>query len=105
MGSCISYIIFYEPNDFSLDYVVCNKWSIVYTIYNKMFLNFISSLIDQENLNSKSYLSTIKMQVLENLRYIQHAPSVQMQEVSANRELKCLQLDTFFVQKPIWHAD
>ncbi|XP_034932831.1 histone deacetylase 17-like [Populus alba] len=35
-----------------------------------------------ENLNSKSYLSTIKMQVLENLRCIQHAPSVQMQEVS-----------------------
>ncbi|KAJ6967087.1 hypothetical protein NC652_004598 [Populus alba x Populus x berolinensis] len=34
-----------------------------------------------ENLNSKSYLSTIKMQVLENLRCIQHAPSVQMQEV------------------------
>ncbi|KAI9195008.1 hypothetical protein LWI28_010780 [Acer negundo] len=34
-----------------------------------------------ENLNSKSYLSTIKMQVLENLRSIQHAPSVQMQEV------------------------
>ncbi|KAH9660075.1 Histone deacetylase [Citrus sinensis] len=39
------------------------------------------SLIEQENLNSKSYLSTIKMQVLENLRSIQHAPSVQMQEV------------------------
>lgn len=34
-----------------------------------------------ENLNSKSYLSTIKMQVFENLRYIQHAPGVQMQEV------------------------
>ncbi|KAF3779053.1 Histone deacetylase 9 [Nymphaea thermarum] len=34
-----------------------------------------------ENLNSKSYLSTIKMQVLENLRCIQHAPGVQMQEV------------------------
>ncbi|MBA0684004.1 hypothetical protein Goari_025621 [Gossypium aridum] len=34
-----------------------------------------------ENLNSKSYLSTIKMQVLENLRSIQHAPGVQMQEV------------------------
>ncbi|XP_073265103.1 putative histone deacetylase 10 [Populus alba] len=34
-----------------------------------------------ENLNSKSYLSTIKMQVLENIRCIQHAPSVQMQEV------------------------
>ncbi|CAJ2646957.1 unnamed protein product [Trifolium pratense] len=27
-----------------------------------------------ENLNSKSYLSSIKMQVLENLRCIQHAP-------------------------------
>ncbi|RVX02393.1 Histone deacetylase 9 [Vitis vinifera] len=35
-----------------------------------------------ENLNSKSYIGTIKMQVLENLRCIQHAPSVQMQEVS-----------------------
>ncbi|PKI78746.1 hypothetical protein CRG98_000813, partial [Punica granatum] len=34
-----------------------------------------------ENLNSKSYVGTIKMQVLENLRNIQHAPSVQMQEV------------------------
>ncbi|KAF2300780.1 hypothetical protein GH714_015745 [Hevea brasiliensis] len=34
-----------------------------------------------ENLNSKSYISTIKMQVLENLRCIQHAPGVQMQEV------------------------
>lgn len=34
-----------------------------------------------ENLNSKTYLSTIKMQVLENLRSIQHAPSVQMHEV------------------------
>ncbi|KAM3740663.1 hypothetical protein ACB098_08G116100 [Castanea mollissima] len=34
-----------------------------------------------ENLNSKSYLSTIKMQVFENLRCIQHAPGVQMQEV------------------------
>ncbi|XP_039014204.1 histone deacetylase 9-like isoform X2 [Hibiscus syriacus] len=34
-----------------------------------------------ENLNSRSYLSTIKMQVLENLRSIQHAPGVQMQEV------------------------
>ncbi|KNA17522.1 hypothetical protein SOVF_079190 isoform B [Spinacia oleracea] len=34
-----------------------------------------------ENMNSKSYLTTIKMQVLENLRCIQHAPSVQMQEV------------------------
>ncbi|XP_014619624.1 histone deacetylase 9 isoform X2 [Glycine max] len=37
-----------------------------------------------ENLNSKSYLSTIKMQVLENLRCIQHAPSVQMQELKDN---------------------
>ncbi|MBA0587596.1 histone deacetylase 9 isoform X3 [Gossypium hirsutum] len=34
-----------------------------------------------ENLNSKSYLKTITMQVLENLRSIQHAPGVQMQEV------------------------
>ncbi|RVW54354.1 putative histone deacetylase 10 [Vitis vinifera] len=38
-----------------------------------------------ENLNSKSYLGTIKQQVLENLRCIQHAPSVQMQEVSSFR--------------------
>jgi hypothetical protein len=43
---------------------------------------FLFCLSEQENLNSKSYLSTIKMQVLENLRCIQHAPSVQMQEVS-----------------------
>lgn len=34
-----------------------------------------------ENLNSKSYISTIKTQVLESLRFIQHAPSVQMHEV------------------------
>ncbi|KAF5205100.1 Histone deacetylase [Thalictrum thalictroides] len=34
-----------------------------------------------ENYNSKSYISTIKSQVLESLRYIQHAPSVQMHEV------------------------
>ncbi|WRX33116.1 Histone deacetylase domain - like 9 [Theobroma cacao] len=38
-----------------------------------------------ENLNSKSYISTIKMQVLENLRCIQHAPGVQMQEVSSTQ--------------------
>ncbi|RWR82511.1 histone deacetylase 9 [Cinnamomum micranthum f. kanehirae] len=36
---------------------------------------------NMENLNSKTYLSTIKVQVLESLRCIQHAPSVQMQEV------------------------
>lgn len=36
---------------------------------------------NMDNLNSKSYLSTIKMQVFENLRKIQHAPSVQMHEV------------------------
>ncbi|KAJ6752463.1 hypothetical protein OIU85_002842 [Salix viminalis] len=35
-----------------------------------------------ENLNSKSYLSSITTQVLENLFCIQHAPSVEMQEVS-----------------------
>ncbi|KAJ7522667.1 hypothetical protein O6H91_18G021600 [Diphasiastrum complanatum] len=34
-----------------------------------------------ENMNSKTYLGTIKMQVLENLRNIQHAPGVQMHEV------------------------
>ncbi|KAG6632163.1 hypothetical protein CIPAW_13G139600 [Carya illinoinensis] len=34
-----------------------------------------------ENLNSKSYLGTIKAQVFENLQSIQHAPGVQMQEV------------------------
>nr|GEV20576.1 histone deacetylase 9 isoform X1 [Tanacetum cinerariifolium] len=34
-----------------------------------------------DNFNSKSYLGNLKMQVLENLRSIQHAPSVQMQEV------------------------
>ena len=44
---------------------------------------FFGVSIMQENLNSKSYLGTIKVQVLENLRYIQHAPSVQMQEVSS----------------------
>ncbi|WOL17060.1 histone deacetylase 9 isoform X4 [Canna indica] len=38
-----------------------------------------------ENLNSKSYLSTIKVQVLESLRCIQHAPRVQMQR--SRREL------------------
>ncbi|XP_074289128.1 histone deacetylase 9-like [Silene latifolia] len=34
-----------------------------------------------ENMNSKSYLTSIKMQVMENLRRIQHAPNVQMHEV------------------------
>ncbi|XP_070017939.1 putative histone deacetylase 10 [Nicotiana sylvestris] len=34
-----------------------------------------------ENLNSKSYIGTIKMQVMEDLRCIQHAPDVQMKEV------------------------
>ncbi|XXG64719.1 hypothetical protein AAC387_Pa05g2595 [Persea americana] len=37
--------------------------------------------VNMENLNSKTYLSTIKVQVLDSLRCIQHAPSVQMQEV------------------------
>jgi histone deacetylase 1/2 len=37
-----------------------------------------------ENLNTKSYISSIKVQILENLRYIQHAPSVQMQEVNSD---------------------
>ncbi|KAH7372711.1 hypothetical protein KP509_17G017200 [Ceratopteris richardii] len=36
---------------------------------------------NMENLNSKTYLSAIKMQVFENLRNLQHAPSVQMHEV------------------------
>ncbi|KAF9596994.1 hypothetical protein IFM89_014708 [Coptis chinensis] len=45
-------------------------------------LTLVSALFLWENLNSKSYISTIKAQVLESLRYIQHAPSVQMQEVS-----------------------
>lgn len=34
-----------------------------------------------ENLNSKSHLSAIKVQVMESLRCIQHAPGVQMHEV------------------------
>lgn len=34
-----------------------------------------------DNLNSKTYLSSVKAEVLENLRHIIHAPSVQMQEV------------------------
>ncbi|KAI3678920.1 hypothetical protein L6452_38224 [Arctium lappa] len=43
-----------------------------------------------ENFNSKSYLGTIKMQVMENLRCIQHAPSVQMKEVTcAARGVYC----------------
>ncbi|EPS60094.1 histone deacetylase, partial [Genlisea aurea] len=33
-----------------------------------------------ENLNSKSYLNTIRQQVCENLNSIQHAPGVQMHE-------------------------
>jgi hypothetical protein len=37
--------------------------------------------LEQDNLNSKTYLSSIKVQVMESLRYIQHAPGVQMQEV------------------------
>ncbi|KAK9734533.1 hypothetical protein RND81_04G146300 [Saponaria officinalis] len=34
-----------------------------------------------QNRNSRQYLSSIKTEVMENLRHIQHAPSVQMQEV------------------------
>ncbi|KMZ72406.1 Histone deacetylase 9 [Zostera marina] len=34
-----------------------------------------------ENYNSKSYLSSIKVQILESLRHLQHAPGVQMHEV------------------------
>lgn len=45
------------------------------------FLTHSVHIIEQENLNSKSYLSAIKVQVLESLRCIQHAPGVQMQEV------------------------
>ncbi|KAK3041253.1 hypothetical protein RJ639_001536, partial [Escallonia herrerae] len=49
----------------------------LFCLYIRVFI----LLIEQENLNSKSYLGMIKMQVLENLRCIQHAPSVQMHEV------------------------
>ncbi|CAA0384448.1 unnamed protein product [Arabidopsis thaliana] len=41
-----------------------------------------------ENLNTKSYISSIKVQILENLRYIQHAPSVQMQEINRKNRFK-----------------
>lgn len=41
----------------------------------------INTAGNMENMNSKTYLSAIKVQVLENLRAIQHAPSVQMHEV------------------------
>lgn len=41
----------------------------------------INTAGNMENLNSKTYLSAIKVQVMENLRAIQHAPSVQMHEV------------------------
>ena len=34
-----------------------------------------------ENLNSRQYLDQIKQQVLENLRLLQAAPSVQMQQM------------------------
>ncbi|XP_044966447.1 histone deacetylase 9 isoform X1 [Hordeum vulgare subsp. vulgare] len=37
--------------------------------------------LNMDNLNSKTYLSSIKVQVMESLRAIQHAPGVQMQEV------------------------
>nr|XP_023884496.1 histone deacetylase 9 isoform X1 [Quercus suber] len=66
---------------------VISKWA--HTMYSlslvSLFFWCVSPLfslfVEQENLNSKSYLSTIKMQVFENLRCIQHAPGVQMQEV------------------------
>ena len=41
-------------------------------------------VLQQENLNGKTYLSTIKQQIMENLRRIAHAPSVQMHEVLGN---------------------
>ncbi|KAL2507456.1 Histone deacetylase 9 [Forsythia ovata] len=37
--------------------------------------------VPMENLNSRSYLNSIRQQVHENLRSIQHSPSVQLQEV------------------------
>lgn len=48
-----------------------------------VLIKCLMMLSEQENLNSKSYLGTINMQVMENLRCIQHAPGVQMQEVSS----------------------
>eukprot|EP00253_Pinus_taeda_P029905 PITA_29905 len=41
----------------------------------------INTAGNMENLNRKTYLRAIKVQFLENLRAIQHAPSVQMHEV------------------------
>lgn len=52
------------------DFCDTNLMSILFLCYFK-----------QENSNSKSYLGSIKMQVFESLRSIQHAPGVQMQEV------------------------
>ncbi|KHN21123.1 Histone deacetylase 9 [Glycine soja] len=77
------------PNEFpcgiSLDFFSCAPQSGMMEKYVIPYVSFGSierlQHIIVENLNSKSYLSTIKMQVLENLRCIQHAPSVQMQEV------------------------
>ena len=47
-----------------------------------MIYDFIPIVeLEQDNLNSKTYLSSIKVQVMESLRSIQHAPGVQMQEV------------------------
>ncbi|XP_022887808.1 histone deacetylase 9 isoform X3 [Olea europaea var. sylvestris] len=40
-----------------------------------------------ENFNSRSYLNSIRQQVHENLRSIQHSPSVQLQEVSRTQEI------------------
>ncbi|KAF6151769.1 hypothetical protein GIB67_010343 [Kingdonia uniflora] len=53
--------------------------------YIKYFgLEYVLKIPDgtRENLNNKSYLSGIKVQVMESLRHIQHAPGVQMHEVS-----------------------
>ncbi|KAK7687382.1 hypothetical protein QCA50_009247 [Cerrena zonata] len=34
-----------------------------------------------DNKNSKKYLESVKLEILEQLRYLTHAPSVQMQEI------------------------
>jgi len=56
-----------------LSYVSC-RLTMIYD-----FLPIVQ--LEQDNLNSKTYLSSIKVQVMESLRSIQHAPGVQMQEV------------------------
>eukprot|EP00270_Netrium_digitus_P000510 TRINITY_DN10560_c0_g1_i1.p1 TRINITY_DN10560_c0_g1~~TRINITY_DN10560_c0_g1_i1.p1 ORF type:complete len:441 (+),score=102.48 TRINITY_DN10560_c0_g1_i1:178-1500(+) len=52
-----------------------------YNYFHPYFSLKVPNISPMENMNSRNYLNDIKVQVLENLRHVIHAPSVQMHEV------------------------